>query len=139
MSMSKRGLSLLLACWIAFLPAWSSADQSRRILSEEALEGLLRDRADARERDLQEIGRLLHHELVQNELGNLVDLERVEAVLPTLDDETLEMLAEESRSVNDSIRGDGAGRTALLVVLLILVSLAIIYVSLARDAERRGS
>ena len=70
---------------------------------------------------------LLRHEMVQKKVGKLLDLTKIDAALPTLDDETLSQLATESRRVNDQIRAGipfglllaiVAGGVAALIIIL---------------------
>jgi hypothetical protein len=69
----------------------------------EELENQLAAHSDQRMKNIEEIQRLLDHRLVQQEVGRLVDLQRVKLIVPTLDDETLDQLADESRNVSDQL------------------------------------
>jgi hypothetical protein len=66
---------------------------------------------------------LLHHELVQKRIGNLVDLDKIEVAVATLDNETLEQLARQSREANDQIQ---AGVSTWVIVVLIIVAAVVI-------------
>jgi hypothetical protein len=77
--------------------------------------------------NIQEVQRLLNQPLIQKELGRLVPLERVELALATLDDETLNELAAESREFNDQIEAGMAtwgwvtiaGIVAFVIIVII--------------------
>jgi len=78
--------------------------------------------------NIQEVQKLLQHDLVQQQVGGLVDLEELERGLVTLDDETLRELAAQCQQVNDQIE---AGITTWgWIGIAILAAIAIIIIGL---------
>jgi len=80
-----------------------------------------------RQANIDQVRKVLRHKLVQEQVGRLVDLEKIEAGIGLLDDEALAQLAEQSREASNQI---GAGvssggiiiavSAALLVILLLI-------------------
>jgi hypothetical protein len=85
----------------------------------------LSSKAEDRARNVEEVMAFLHHENVRDYVGNVAELERIEAALPTLDDETLSFLATESAKANDELQ---AGLNTWIWVVIIV---ALVWVALA--------
>jgi hypothetical protein len=88
--------------------------------------------------NLGEIRRLLHQELVRSELQKLVDLERVEVALTTLDDATLSQLASQSRQANDQLQA-GIGFRTIVILAAVAVAVIVIIVVAGDDDESPSS
>ena len=86
-------------------------------------------KAEAREENIEEVTAFLRHQAVRDYVGNVADLERIEAALPTLDDATLSYLAAESAKANDELKA-GLGK-GWLVVIFIAFLLALAGIAIA--------
>ena len=73
------------------------------VVSPEDLRTAVKAEFVLRKANVEEIQKLLRHEVVQKQTAWLIDLERIANVVPTLDDNTLNRLAQESRKVNDQL------------------------------------
>ena len=89
---------------------------------EEWISGLM-DGSSEREANIEEVRSMLRQELVQEQLGKLVDLEKVEHRVATLDDETLQELAQQSREVKEQL---GAGVSSWVIVIAIAAALLVV-------------
>lgn len=96
------------------------------VVPVEELQQRLVAQSAERSRDIQDIRKLLRHDVVQAKLGKLVDLNRIEVSLATLDNETLNQIAANSRSVNDQIEAGMA--TWGWVVIAIIAACTIVVV-----------
>jgi len=101
------------------------------VVTSEELQHELAARSAQRLENFEEVQRLLRHDLVQKQLGQLVDLENVELALATLDDETLESLASESQKVNDQIEAGMA--TCGWVAIAAIAAFVIIIIIAASE------
>jgi hypothetical protein len=89
---------------------------------EELRQGLMNQSAQ-RMVNIQAVRTLLHQELVQQQVGRLVDLEKIELALATLDDDTLKQLANESRRVNDQLQAGMATWGWVLIALIAAITI----------------
>jgi hypothetical protein len=115
------------------LPTELMAQQAQsHVVPLEELQNRLAAQSAQRSQNIQEIQKLLRQEVVQAQVGNLVDLSRVEAALGSMNDETLHRLAAASQSVNDDIEAGiatwGAVIIALFVVIAAIIIVAIVVV-----------
>ena len=108
--------------------------QSSHVVSLEELRTAIVKRSAQRAADVQEIQKLLRHDEVQKRFGALVDLEKIEQAIPTLDAETLKRLAADSQKVNDQLQAGFPGWAwGLLIAGGVLIVLVIIVVSSTPD------
>ena len=98
------------------------------------LQNELTIRSEERLRDIQEICKLLRHEVVQREVGKVVDLEKVELVLVALDDETLHELAIQSNQLNDQIEAGITMWGWIGIAILAAIAIIILGIIYGRDA-----
>ncbi|HUV12546.1 MAG TPA: hypothetical protein VMY18_02820 [Acidobacteriota bacterium] len=89
---------------VSYQQVLSAQPVSNHVVPVEDLQNRLITQSTRRMENIQEVQKLLRHDLVQKQLGQLVDLERAQVALATLDDETLNQLANESRRVNDQLQ-----------------------------------
>ena len=83
-------------------------------------------KADRRQQDLAAVGVVLNHEAVRDEFAGFADLEKVEAAITNLDDETLRELGDKARQVSGDVAAEGKTTVAIiLVVALIIVSIVV--------------
>jgi len=101
------------------------------VVPVEELQNQLISQSAQRLDNIQEVQRLLHHDLVQGQLGKLVDLEKVELALAVLDDKTLNELAIQSKEVNDQI--EAGLSTAAWIVIIVAVLVFVLAVALFAD------
>jgi hypothetical protein len=129
--MKSRGILLTALILVNLsLPAGLMAQQAQsHVVPLQELQNRLAAQSAQRSQDIQEIQKLLRHDLVQKQMGKLVDLSRVEAALPSVGDEALHQLAIASRSVNDDIEAGIATWGAVIIVLLLAIT-AIIVVAI---------
>ena len=92
----------------------------------------LEEARQARSENLEEIRRLLNQELVREQLGRLVDLEKVEVALATLDDDTLKELADRSKATNDQIEAGLSTSSWIIIAVAAFAVVAIIGWSASR-------
>lgn len=113
------------------LPAELKAQEVRNhVITAEELHQRLVAQSARRSQDIQDIQKLLRHDQVQAKLGNLLDLERIEVALATLDDGTLNDLASKSRNANDQIEA-GMATWGWVVIALIAAITIIVVVTAA--------
>jgi hypothetical protein len=103
----------------------------RHVVPPEELQNRLVTQSASRMENMQEIRRLLHHDLVQKEVGNLFDLQRVELALNSLDDTTLALMAERSREVNDRLQGGMSSSKTALIVIIAGVVFLVLYIAVS--------
>ena len=96
-------LTILVFLNLSFQQSLLANPAQRHLVSREALHGQLISQSNQRAENIKEIQKLLHNDLVQQEVGSLLNLEKVELALDALDDKTLDELAIKSREVNDQI------------------------------------
>lgn len=126
-----RACSVALAILLVISPAFQQVAQAEQsalhVVSAQELREAFTAKVVQRAQDIREVQTLLRHEMVQKKVGKLLDLTKIDAALPTLDDETLSQLATESRRVNDQIRAGipfglllaiVAGGVAALIIIL---------------------
>ena len=131
-------IRVLLAILLVICPVFDqiahAGQTALHVVSEEALRAAVAARISQRASHIDEIQKLLGHELVQKQIGQLVDLVRIERALSQLDDQTLSQLAAESRKVNDQFQ---AGvHTAVWVA--IIAGIAIFLLIIAATATAGG-
>ena len=76
--------------------------------------------------NIREVQTLLRHQEVQDRLGHLLELEKLAAAVPKLDDETLARLARESKQMNEQFKA-GISKSTIAVVVLIAVAIVVVY------------
>jgi hypothetical protein len=96
-------LTILILLNLSLQQAVMAQPVPSHLVPVEELQNQLAEQSGQRRQNIQEIQKLLRHELVRREVGSLVDLEKVEVALGTLDDETLRQLADDSRNVSDQL------------------------------------
>ena len=129
MKYCKVCLTILILLNLSIQQALMAQPFSSHVVPMEQLQNQLAEQSGQRLQNIQEIQKLLRHELVQREVGRLVDLGRVEIALSTLDDETLRQLADESRNVNDQLEAGLAGWA--IVLITVGICLAVLFIVLA--------
>ena len=129
MKYCKVSLTILILLNVSFQQAVMALPIQSHVVPMGELQNQLAAQSAQRLQDIQEIQELLSHDLVQREVGRLVDLERVELALSNLDDETLNELATESREVNDQLQAGLAGWA--IVLITVGVCLAVLFIVLA--------
>ena len=83
--------------------------------------------------NIREIQTLLRNDRVQDRLGHLFDLEKVAVAVPTLDDETLARLAQESAKANEQFR---AGLSTVVWVVIIVAVLLVVGLLIAANTAK---
>lgn len=97
------------------------------IVAVEELQHRMAAQSAQRLENVKEVQKLLHHELVRQQWARLVDLEKVEVALVSLDDESLRQLADRSREANDQIQAGVPGWGIVLITVGVVIGvLAII-------------
>lgn len=96
------------------------------VVSLEELQHQLMAQSAQRSQDIQEIQKLLRQDMVQKQVGNLVDLSRVDAALASMSDEALHQLAVTSQSINDDIEAGIATWGAVIIALFVVIAAIII-------------
>jgi hypothetical protein len=109
------------------LPTGLMAQQAQsHVVSLEELQHQLMAQSAQRSQDIQEIQKLLRQDMVQKQVGNLVDLSRVDAALASMSDEALHQLAVTSQSINDDIEAGIATWGAVIIALFVVIAAIII-------------
>ena len=122
-------LTVLLVIFPAFQSVARAEQISLHVVPTEELRRTMAATFLQRELDIQVVATMLRHEEIQKQVGRLVNLERIVETLPTLSDETLNQLVEESRKVNDQLQaGDFGG--AWLWIVFAAVAAIVIFVSI---------
>jgi hypothetical protein len=124
--------SFLFVMNLSIQQALMAESVSNHVVSPEQLQARLSSQSAQRMENIQEIQKLLNHRLVEQKVGRLVDLQRVKVAVPTLDDETLKWLADESRRANDDLRG-GIGTVWIIVIAAVVAFFA--WAAIARPGE----
>jgi hypothetical protein len=132
MKYCKVCLTILILLNISFQQAVMAQPIQKHVVPLEKLQNRLISHSAQRMEDIAEVQKLLRHDLVRQQLGKLMELEKVELALATLDDETLERLAGESQKVNDQIEAGMAtwgwvaiAAIAAFVIIVIIAAAAI--------------
>jgi hypothetical protein len=123
MKSCKMGIAILILLNLSLNQALLSQPTQEHIVPREEFHTALVEQSEQRLANIHEVRKLLHHELVQKRIGNLVDLDKIEVAVATLDNETLEQLARQSREANDQIQ---AGVSTWVIVVLIIVAAVVI-------------
>jgi hypothetical protein len=109
------------------LPTGLMAQQAQsHVVSLEELQHQLMAQSAQRSQDIREIQKLLRQDMVQKQVGNLVDLSRVDAALASMSDEALHQLAVTSQSINDDIEAGIATWGAVIIALFVVIAAIII-------------
>ena len=132
MKYCRVSLPILILLNLSFQQSLQAQPVSGHLVPVEDLQRQLTAQSKQRLQNIEEIQKLLRHELVQQQMGKLLDLEKVELALVTLDDETLQKLATESEQVNDQIEAGitiwgwiGIAILAAIVIIVLSILLAI--------------
>jgi hypothetical protein len=122
------GLAWLLTLLLAIPNLALGNDQKLdHVVPVDELRQALSSKAKDRALNIEEVTAFLHHESVRNYVGEVANLEKLEAALATLDDATPSDLAAQSAKANDELEA-GLGTkgwtiiTAVGVAVFILVS-----------------
>jgi hypothetical protein len=127
-------LSVLLVLHTGLHAAPGPAQKAVHLVSIEELRDQVAAQTAERTSNIREVQTLLRHQAVQDRLGHLFDLEKVAVAVPTLDNETLAELAQQSGQVNEQIRAGGMGMIiALVIAVVVVIVLAIILLNKAED------
>ena len=130
-----RPLKILLGILILLNLNLLQAQEARHLVPVEDLHGQLKAQSLQRTENIQEIRALLQHGLVQQRLGGFVDMEKVEVALAAIDEETLELLAEESREVNDQLEA-GLATSTWIIIAVAVAAAAIFFIWWADAASK---
>lgn len=133
MKYCKVCLTILILLNLSIQQALMAQSASGHVVPAEDLKNQLATQSEERHQNIQEIQKLLRHDLVQKELGGLVDLEKVELTLATLDDEKLQELAAESREVNNQLEAGLAGWAIVLITVGVCVAVLFIVLAIVID------
>jgi hypothetical protein len=127
MSRIKVGVTAVFLLTVAAPELLAERVSENHLLKVDELKAVLVEHSSQRQVNILEVQSMLRHEIVQEQVGELVDLRRIEAGIESLDDETLAQLAEQSREIKGQL---GAGISswvyiiavggALLVILLLI-------------------
>jgi hypothetical protein len=110
---------VLLLLMLSFQSLVAARPVQSHVVPVEELQGQLTKQSAERMQNIREIQEFLRHDSVQQHVGTLADLERIEAALTSLNDETLSQLASESRKINDGFQA-GLPRIALIFIIICL-------------------
>ncbi len=109
------------------LPRELAAQSTRNhVVSVAELQNHLIAKSAQRSQNIQEIQKLLRHDQVQMHVGNLIDLGQVEVAVATLDDDTLNRLAVQSRNLNDSLEAGIATWGWVLIALIVAITIIVV-------------
>ncbi len=117
------------------LPRELVAQSTRdHVVSVADLQNHLMAKSAQRSQNIQEIQTLLRHDQVQMHVGNLIDLGQVEVAVATLDDDTLNRLADQSRNLNESFEAGMATWGWVLIALIVAITvIAVVGTIVASD------
>jgi hypothetical protein len=114
----------ILSCYLSLLLALSSVSPSyaaSHLVPAAELRAALSRQSEEREADLAEIRSLLNDEAVRDQFGSIANLNKIEASIANLDDETLRDFANQSRRVNADVSAAGKAKIAIILVVAIIV------------------
>jgi hypothetical protein len=131
MKYCKVCLTILILLNLSIQQALMARAAPNHVVPVEELHSRLATLSAQRMQNIQAVQKLLHHDLVQQEVGRLVDLEKVELALAVLDDKTLNELAIQSKEVNDQI--EAGLSTAAWIVIIVAVLVFVLAVALFAD------
>lgn len=116
-----KAFTVLMAMLLVLCPAFQEiaiAEQvSQHVVSTDELQALLVAKSAERAENIKAIKKLLNNELIQERLGKLVNLRKIEKALPILSDEMIDQLAAESRRANDQFQA-GLGTGAKIGIII---------------------
>lgn len=135
MKYCKVSITVLILLNVSFQQAVMAQAVPGHVIPGEELQNQLIVQSAQRMEHIQEIQKLLRQNLVQQEVGKLVDLERVELALAALDDETLNQLAVQSREVNDQIEAGMATWGWVVIVAIVAFVTMVIVVAAVVDFD----
>jgi hypothetical protein len=125
-------MAIVLVICPAFHQIAQAEQTALHVVSGQELKEAVAAKLAQRASDMQEVQNLLQHEVVQRQVGRLLDLTRIERRLSTLDDETLNQLAAESRRVNDQFQ---AGLPFAILLAIVAGGVAALIIILASDDD----
>ena len=120
----RVGLAILVVLNFSLQGQLLAQPTQGHVVPLEELTKTVTERWARRAENIRDIQQLLRHDEVHTRVGGLVDLDKIEHAIPTLDDETLERLATESRKVDDQLRA-GVSLWRIVVVVLVIVGIII--------------
>jgi hypothetical protein len=124
----KAYLAVLILLHLIFQQPVMAHPIQRHVVGVGELDSQLINQSAQRVENIQEIQKLLRQNPVQQQLGNLFNLEKVELAVAALDDETLNKLAAESQKVNDEIEA-GMATWGWVVIAAIAAFVIIVIVA----------
>jgi len=104
------------------------------VVSLQEIKKQLESQSSKRINNIQDIQKLLRHSEVQKQVGGLIDLEKIEVAVASLDNMTLEDLASRSRMANDQLQ---AGISKIWTIVII-VGVAFLVVGIVITAQEAG-
>lgn len=128
-------LTILILLNLTFQQALMGQPVPNHVVPMGELQNQLAAQSAQRLQDIQEIQELLNHDLVQREVGRVVDLERVELALATLDDESLNQLADESRKMNDQLQAGLSTGAKVAIIAGVAFGVVLIYFAAIKEYD----
>lgn len=123
-------MAILLVNCSAFQQVALAQQTTHHVVPTQELQAAVAAKFAQRGQNIREVQKLLRHDVAQKQVGRLVDLERIEKALPTLDDETLNKLATESRKINDQLQGGvSTGEWVIIAILAVIATILIIVIA----------
>ena len=128
MKLTRMIMVVLLVICPSFHELAVAEQASQHVVTTDELQQVIKSRTVKRAENITEITKLLRHDVVQQQVGKLVDLVKIEKSLPTLSDETLSEFAVQSSIINDNLRG---GLTRLEIITLSVIGAIILILLLS--------
>ena len=122
----RLGLVLTLFVNLTTQSQLKAGELGNHLVGRQELRLELSVRSVQRTRDLEEIRKLLSHDLVHRSLGNLVDLDEISLALPSLEDEALHQLAVGSQDLSDQRRAGLSPVWIVVIAASIVVLIAVL-------------
>ena len=130
----KIGFAFLVLINFILVQILSAYPLQDHVMSLQEIQKQVQSQSSQRINNIQDIQKLLRHSEVQKQVGGLIDLEKIEVAVASLDNMTLEDLASRSRMANDQLQ---AGISKIWTIVII-VGVAFLVVGIVITAQEAG-
>jgi hypothetical protein len=123
----KISFALLILINFVSVQSLSANTPQDHVVSLQEIQKQVETKSSQRANNIRDIQKLLRHSEVQKHVGGLIDLQKIKVAVASLDNETLEDLASQSRFANDQLQA-GIGTTGLIAIIIVCVVVVILAI-----------
>lgn len=106
---------------LMFLQSLSAQSTSPRLPTTHEFKAAVLKQAEQRQKHVDDIRTFLRQDVVRKNFSQIVELDKLQMKVATLDDETLAELARETRLASEQIQGGISTTVVLVIVIAVLI------------------